>query len=537
MSGADAAIESLEAGKPLPAAIPGRTTTRIVKGAGALSLTSVVNIVSQIVFVPVALSIWGTDAYGEWLVLTGLITFLSFTDLGIQTYVVNCMCSNYVRNEREELQRRLHSALRLQVPLAVGVLAAVAMAFALFPIKSLLGLRTVSSSTIFLTVLLLAGELLIGVPMGVVGGVYRATGYLPRGAILGTIRQAAIFGVTLGLLALSRNFAVIAAGRFVVSLLIMTAILVDLHRLHPWLKMYPSSGSWAEGVRMVGPGLLFVAIPMLQYASLQGILTLLQRSHAGSDVSWFSTHRTVVNFAVMVSGLLTVAVTPEFTSLYALDSRRSLLVLYRSVQRVNLWLVAAVLMGMLPFLPYVYPRWTAGRLQLDWILLAILISRTVAWAWWNTGVIFLASINRVRPIVIALAISTGITMLAAGLLVPRWGVDGAAAAWISGDLLSTAWLVPRAVSRQIGVSASSELKAFRVALFPVLSSVAFGLLAWSVSTSGVYHFAMALPLTLLFTAMLLWRSTETTERDILRRLLVRVTPATWQSGKPNWRET
>jgi O-antigen/teichoic acid export membrane protein len=536
MSGADTAIEPAEISASLPVAVPGRTTTRIMKGAGALSLTAAVNIVGQIVFVPVALSIWGTDAYGEWLVLTGLITFLSFTDLGIQSFVTNCMCGSYVRNERDVLQQQLHSALRLQIPLAGFVLSAIAVVFALFPVAALLGLHTVTSSTLFLTVLLLAGELLMGIPMGVIAGVYRATGYLPRGAIIGTIRQAGMFVVTLGLLALTPNFAIIAAGRFLVSGLVIVAILLDLRRLHPWLSAYPNSGSWAQGFRMVGPGLLFVAIPILQYASIQGIITLLQRFHAGSDVSWFSTHRTAVNFAAMLSGLLTVAVTPEFTALYALEKRDALLRLYRGLQRVNFWLVATALLGMLPFLPFVYPRWTAGRLNLNWALLAFLMSRMILWAWWNSSLILLSAINRVRPVAIALAISTTITLALAVSLVPRWGVYGAAAAWTLGDLLAAGWLIPSLASRHIGVSVWSELKAFCQAALPVLLSAAFGLLLWSRSSSGVYRFALVLPVTLLFGAMLLWRSTEPTERDILRRLLVKVLPAGWRPHKPDWRE-
>jgi O-antigen/teichoic acid export membrane protein len=208
--------------------------------------------------------------------------------------------------------------------------------------------------------------------------------------------------------------------------------------------------------------------------------------------------------------------------------------LYRGLQRVNLWLVAAVLLGMLPFLPFVYPRWTAGRLNLDWTLLALLMSRTILWAWWNSSLVLLAAINRVRPVAIVLAISTGITLASAVWLVPRWGVHGAAIAWISGDLLATGWLIPSLASRQIGTSVWSELKAFCFATFPVLLSAAFGLFLWFRSNSGVYHFALALPITLLFGTMLLWRNTEPTERDMLRRLLAKVLPAAWQPH--NWRE-
>jgi O-antigen/teichoic acid export membrane protein len=524
MSGAETAIRAADAVTSIPA-VPGRTSTRIVKGAGALSLTALVNITSQVAFVPVALSTWGSEAYGEWLVLTGLITFLSFTDLGIQSFVTNCMCSSYVRNDRQALQRQLHSALRLQVPLTGAVFAAIAIAFFFFPVAALLGLHTVSHRTLLVTVLLLAGELLIGIPMGVIAGVYRATGYLARGAVTGAVRQLLIFIVSLVLLVLTANFAVIACGRFIVAVLVTTAILVDLRRLHPWLKVRPTSGSWAEGRRMVMPGLFFLAIPVLQYASIQGIITLLQRVHAGSNVSWFSTHRTIVNFAVMISGLLTNAAMPEFTALYALEKREALVRLHRAVQRVNLWQVSAALLGMLPFLGLIYPRWTAGRLNLDWSLMALLMVRTMAWAWWNSSLILLSALNRVRPVAVALAGSLGITLACAVLLIPKWGTYGAAAAWLIGDLLSAGWGIPWLASRYLGEQAWSELKSFWLTLLPVLLASCLGLVLWTRSSSGVFHFALALPVTLLFTAVILWRSTNATEREVVRQVVAKAVPA------------
>src|SRR5262249_33913754 len=75
---------------------------RVAKGVGALSLGAVVNAVSQISIVPIALYAWGAVRYGEWVVLTGLVSFLKLTDLGLQTFVVNRLCASYTRGDRAE---------------------------------------------------------------------------------------------------------------------------------------------------------------------------------------------------------------------------------------------------------------------------------------------------------------------------------------------------------------------------------------------------------------------------------------------------
>src|SRR5690606_39056737 len=120
----------------------------------------------------------------------------------------------------------------------------VGLVFLLFPAAEVLRLRTVSGNALLCTVLLLATELLLGVPMGVIAGIYRATGHLPRAAVLGGIRQGSMFAVTLLLILVYPSFVAVAAGRVLVALAITGAILVDLRRLHPWLRLFPDSGSW-----------------------------------------------------------------------------------------------------------------------------------------------------------------------------------------------------------------------------------------------------------------------------------------------------
>src|SRR5712692_3861133 len=102
---------------------------RIARGMGALSLGALVTMLGQLIIVPVAIRGWGENQYGEWVVLTGLVSVLRLTDLGLQTFVVNRMTEASARENPDELQRILSSALRVQWPLTglflvvLGVLA------------------------------------------------------------------------------------------------------------------------------------------------------------------------------------------------------------------------------------------------------------------------------------------------------------------------------------------------------------------------------------------------------------------------------
>ena len=58
-------------------------TRRILHGLGANAYGQLVAIVIQLAGVPILLHAWGTQLYGEWLILAAIPTYLSMTDFGV----------------------------------------------------------------------------------------------------------------------------------------------------------------------------------------------------------------------------------------------------------------------------------------------------------------------------------------------------------------------------------------------------------------------------------------------------------------------
>ena len=72
---------------------------RIISGLGLSSAIIMVTMVGQILTVPILLTRWGAQIYGEWLTLTALAGTLSMLNLGVQSYVTNRLIAYYVRGE------------------------------------------------------------------------------------------------------------------------------------------------------------------------------------------------------------------------------------------------------------------------------------------------------------------------------------------------------------------------------------------------------------------------------------------------------
>jgi len=493
---------------------------RVGKGLGALSTGAAVQIAGQLTIVPVALYAWGKVRYGEWVLLTGLVTFLRLVDLGLQTFVVNRLCASYARGERDDLQTTLHSSLRVQIPLASTILMVVGIVLLVLPIDRSLALQTVSRTTFQVVAMLLAFELLLGIPMGVIAGIYRATGRLPRAAVIGASQQGAAMILTVALIVLHADFITLAAARVAVAILFSGFILYDLHRLHPWLRLRPSGGSWSDGVWMIGPGLFFIAIPFADYLTNQFTLMVLQRSLNGGEVSRLATHRTVVNVAILASGLLTNAIWPELTALHARAQTQQLIKTHRSLARLNLWLVASVAFIMLPVIPLVYPSWTAGRLTIDSWTLAFLLTRIVLWGIWSASLTLLCAINRQKSVAVVLFGAALITSATSIVLIPRMGMSGAALAQLIGDISLSAWLIPLLAAREIGERFSHFLyQTFSALVLGILIPLALGLVGWNLIHLEAVRLIVLLPAMSLLAFGLMWKQLAAYERTHLFSLV------------------
>ncbi len=506
---------------------------RVGRGLGALSLTVAIQALSQIAIVPVALYAWGKIRYGEWIVLTGLVTILKLTDLGLQTFVVNRMCASFARGDLAEMQRDLSNALRVQIPLVLAIALACALILIVLPLEWVLDLQTVAGTTLYFVAMLLMIELLMGVPMGVLAGFYRATGRLARAGVIGACQQSVLLGSTIALIAGSAGFATVAAVRVAIALIASIWIFFDLRRLYPWLHLLPRDGKWRDGARMIAPGLFFMLIPLADYLSTQFTLMVVQGSLAGGEVSRLATHRTVINMAMMVSGLLTSTVWPELTSLHARSQWDKLIKAHRSLARMNMWLVGVVAIGILPFLPLIYPSWTAGRLSIDSWTLGFLVSRMLLWGAWSASMTLLCAINRQKSVALVLLGASVLTSVISLWLVPKIGISGAALAQLAGDVCISAWLIPWLAAKETQDRLGSFLsQTFKALITGILIPVAIGLLAWRLIDSELLRLLLIVPFVSALTFVLMWTQLTPTEKGlglgIFQRLLNR--PALTESS-------
>jgi O-antigen/teichoic acid export membrane protein len=239
-------------------------------------------------------------------------------------------------------------------------------------------------------------------------------------------------------------------------------------------------------------------------------------------VARLATHRTLVNSAVLLSGIFTNATWPELTAMEARGEAGRLIEAHRSFVKFNLWLAGGIALLSIPLVPLVYPSWTAGRLAVDDVTIVLLVARTVVWAVWNASAVALMAANRHRPVVIALWWSALITVLISFVCVPWIGIRGAAFGLLLGDLAIAAWAVPLAACRSVGdVFRRFATGLAAAAWWGLAIPTAVGCALWLWLPTPSVRYTVAIPVAVACAAMLMYTRLSSAEHRILDRLVSR----------------
>src|SRR5262249_15386934 len=219
------------------------------------------------------------------------------------------------------------------------------------------------------------------------------------------------------------------------------------------------------------------------------------------------------------SGFLMSAVWPELTAVHARGQYEHLVRARRSLTKCNVWLVGAVTFGVLPFLPWIYPSWTVGRLTLDEWTLVFLTMRLVIWGMWSPSMTVLMATNRHQRMALVLLSAAGVTSLLAVALVPVMGIGGAALAALVADLCIPAWLAPFIASREIG---DSPRQFMAEAGAGVIGGIGIpgglGSLAWYLIPSLQLRYLLVLPMSVGMALALMWWQLMAWERQLVIHL-------------------
>jgi O-antigen/teichoic acid export membrane protein len=450
---------------------------RLIQGIGANFLGQFINLATRILLVPLFLLAWGVNLYGEWLLLSSMVAYLSLTEMGAQSYIVNRMTQAYAHRDIPLLRQILHTglALFLIVPLVVFFIF-IAGIFYVNPV-SILHLSYTSHRTVMLVLAILAFRIVISLPQSVLLRVYFAVEMLPRGIMLINLMLLINLILVAGGLWLRWSMVAIAILQTLPYAFIVLVALKDLNRKFPQFKIYSlSEANFSFGLSFIKPSLHFFLVQLGQTFSLQGTVLVVGMVLAPLQVVLFSTMRTIVNLIRSCFERVFHAAWPELTRLDAQEDMEKFLILFRVLLRATLIGTVFFITVFHLFGGFIYHVWLRKTVPYSQPIMDLFLIYMGQFIFWLTCSYPLLATNRHQTLAKVLFISSILAIGLAYLGGRHWGLPGIILGMIAGDLLLPFWFVPYLLS---GYHDCFSARFFLVELAPYLGSLLIlGLVPW-----------------------------------------------------------
>ena len=170
-------MESRMTDHPAPEPIPSTSVRqRILHGLSAHAFGQLVTVITQLAGVPILLHAWGTQLYGEWLILFAIPAYLSMTDLGFTQSAANDMTARVARGDQPGALAVFQSIGVLVYAIAALGVVVTAAVVPWLPLAEWMNFQAMDTRTAQWVLWLLAAQVLVTLPDGVTHAGFRAGG-------------------------------------------------------------------------------------------------------------------------------------------------------------------------------------------------------------------------------------------------------------------------------------------------------------------------------------------------------------------------
>lgn len=404
----------------------------------------------NLMLVPVYLTHWGAQVYGEWLTMYAVVGYLSSLDFGMYTAVVNRLTQQYALKDRAGYARTYATGLRFYVLLATVGLAVVGAGVALTRLSRWLGLRETPPWQASIVMLLLAAQLFWAMPVGFMASVYRSAGDLSTTVWIGNAQRGATYGLVAAALVLGANMTQVAALQLAPLLVIGSIVyFASRRRFGTWLGTGRDT-DWSLLRLLVGPSLGFLAVVLSNALVQQGSVLLISSTLGGVTVALFATSRTVINLVRQGVGLMNNALWPDVTTLDAQGLHQRLRRMHHLLVAVSSAAAIAAAAALWYIGDDIVRVWTSVRLEPDLRLMRALSLWVALQAPWLASSLVPAASNRNTRLAWSYLASAVVGLVTAGLLLRSVGVVGIPLGLMVGEAIACYHFVVKDTCTQIG---------------------------------------------------------------------------------------
>lgn len=412
-----------------------------MRGCGATALGPVVTALIQLVVVPLLLHVWGVAKYGDWLLLSAIPSYLTFSDLGFGDASASDMSMRVAAGDREAALETFQSSWILVIGVSLGALLLTSAFAWRIPWQAWLRLSNLSNVEAAKVIMVLGAYVAVSQQNGVMESGFRSDGHFATGTFAMTIQRLVETAAATAVAVLGGSLLAVACTYLIARSLGTIAYAALLCHLSPWIQFGIRYARLRTLKELVMPAFGFLAFPLGFSLSLQGFTVLIGAILGPIAVVSFSTLRTLSRLILQLTTVVKHAIWPELSRAFGEENISLARKLHRLAWRAGLAISMSA--GLFLWLagPSIYRFWLHREVVFDAACFHILLMAAIANSLWEASAVIPMSINTHSRIAALYCVVAALSLGLARMLLPGLGIVGAAVALLVMDGFMTVYVV------------------------------------------------------------------------------------------------
>jgi O-antigen/teichoic acid export membrane protein len=216
--------------------------------------------------------------------------------------------------------------------------------------------------------------------------------------------------------------------------------LVMRHR-SPWITWGVKHANRASIRQMARPACAFMAFPLGNALSIQGMLVVVGVVLGPLAVTVFSTTRTLTRVGFLILETIKQSIWPEMSAAFGAKNWAYARKLHGKACQVSVLLCAAAVLFLAIFGPRIYVVWTHGSVKFEPTLFYVLLAVIIADSLWSASSVTSLACNAHQRIAAAYLGGTIASLALAYISMSRFGLVGPALALLAIDVPMTRYVL------------------------------------------------------------------------------------------------
>lgn len=352
-----------------------------------------VQVLNQLLFVPLFLYYWKVDLYSDWIVISAVGSFFSMSDIGLNSVTANTFAIDYASGDRIKCQKLILNNFVLVFIFFLISIICTSIYIEFFNLAKILNLHSLDEYDSEVIFLLFIAKIFFWMLSVIPDSVYRAV----------SLNHRAVFITNLG--KFIESLAILVCLFFdigMIPMLLITLFIpisISIYKIIATNKIFEYSFKFKMDNLKILRKILFPSISFLGFPAgyaivYQGFTVVINKFFGSNVLVQFNTIRALTSFIRQVLTTMQQAVWPEFSIAFGKNDILRMKRLHRKAFAISMYGAIFFSLILVLFGSQIYYHWTKGMLEYNFSLLLTFLLILLTEVIWTTSSVCLIATNK-----------------------------------------------------------------------------------------------------------------------------------------------